>query len=172
MVSSEEEPVAWLRAAILERKAIAEAATCAPWEAEGDDPTDDEVWIGLDDDSAIRLVILRGPESHENMLHVAANDPRDVIARCEAELAIMKAHHILHRDDHSEEWAEFGVTPHPGASGCDFGCVTCHYRGMGSVWGQGYCYTVRALAQGYRHWPGFPAAFALIFGSKPSGRPH
>ena len=81
--------VAWLRSAILARKAVAEAATAAPWEAEGDDPTDNEVWIGLDDGSAIRLVVLHGPESRQNMLHVAANDPRDTIARCEAELAIL-----------------------------------------------------------------------------------
>ena len=37
-------------------------------------------------------------------------------------------------------------------------------RGMGGVWGKGYCRTVRLLAGGYRHRPGFPAAFAAEAG--------
>ena len=98
-MSSEEEPVAWLRAQIGARKAVAEAATCAPWEAEGDDPTDDEVWIDVDGEDW-RMLICRGPQSHENMLHVAANDPQDTIARCEAELAILDEHA-------SDGWADY-----------------------------------------------------------------
>ena len=153
MSSDEEEPAAWLRAAILERKARAEALAvtvgASGWTVRRNDDFDYTVYGPLAD-------IWR----EDTAEWMAANDPRDAIARCEAELAILKAHHILHRNDCGEEWEEFSVTPHPGANGCDFGCVTCHYRGMGGVWGKGYCYTVRALAQGYRHQPGFPAVFA------------
>ena len=87
--------------------------------------------------------------------HIIRHDPRNVVADCEAKLAILETHHILHRYDRSEAYEEFSVTPHPGARGCDFGCVTCHYRGMGGVWGQGYCLTVRQLASAYRHRPGY-----------------
>ena len=86
--------------------------------------------------------------------------PRDVLADCEAEMAILDAHYILHREDRSELYEEFSVTPHPGASGCDYGCVTCHYRGMGGVWGKGYCRTVRLLASGYKYRPGWLAEWA------------
>ena len=81
-------------------------------------------------------------------------------ARHEAELAILDEHYILHREDRSEVYEEFSVTPHPGAEGCDYGCVTCHYRGMGSVWGKGYCRTVRLLASGYRNRPRYAAQWA------------
>ena len=81
-------PLSWLRQAITERLELARKATQPPWMPEGDDPTDDEIWIDGEDDGW-REVICRGPRSHENMLHIAANDPRDVIARCEAELGIL-----------------------------------------------------------------------------------
>jgi len=92
--------------------------------------------------------------------HIVRHDPRNEAARCEAELAILDEHYILHREDRSEVYEEFSVTPHPGAEGCDYGCVTCHYRGMGSVWGKGYCRTVRLLASGYRNRPRYAAQWA------------
>jgi hypothetical protein len=93
---------------------------------------------------------------------MAANDPRDTIARCEMELGILEAHYILTRDDRSEAYEEFSVTPHPGAGGCDYGCVTCHYQGMGGVWGKGYCRTVRLLGSAYRYQPGYREEWAPI----------
>jgi len=166
-VSGEEEPVAWLRAQVEARKALAEAATPGPWEPEGDDPTDDEVYIGLDDDSAWRVAILRGPESHENMLHVAANDPRDVIARCEAELAILDEHEMSWPDQTPEyEYRDEVLTDSQGGAHYvhvkgnlvpPYVCKTCGYGFNG-----GPCRTVRLLAGGYRHRPGFPAALAAL----------
>ncbi len=164
-MSTSEELAAWLRAAILARTATAEAATQAPWESEGDDPTDDEVWIGLDDDSAIRLVILRGPGSHENMLHVAANDPQDTIARCEAELAILDEHAPVAdyppesiAEHRARGWQEFQLTMMAEMVYCD----RCHTavddaredeeQCAGVIYP---CKTVRLLASGYRHWPGY-----------------
>ena len=92
--------------------------------------------------------------------HIIRHDPRNEAARCEAALAVLDEHYILHREDRSEVYEEFSVTPHPGAEGCDYGCVTCHYRGMGSVWGKGYCRTVRLLASGYRNRPRYAAQWA------------
>jgi Family of unknown function (DUF6221) len=161
------EMVTWLRSQVEARKATAEAATCAvPWEAEGDDPTDDEVWIDVDGQEW-RLVILRGPDSHENMLHVAANDPRDTIARCEMELAVLDGHYILHREDRSEVYEEFSVVRIGGADK-DCGCVTCHYYGQGGVKGHGICYTVRRIALGYRHWPGWKEEWGAWHSTSPS----
>ena len=159
-MSSDDEQglVAWLRSAILARKAAAEAATAAPWEAEGDDPTDDEVWIGLDDDSAIRLVILRGPESHQNMLHVAANDPRDTIARCEAELAILGElsaavkRHEAERRDYANWVAGENLASQPALAGPSPGLIAGLER------------AVRLLAGGYRHHPGYRAEWAVTPG--------
>ncbi len=129
--------MAWLRAQIEARKALAEAATPVPWEPEGDDPTDDEVWIDVDGEEW-RHVILRGPQSHENMLHVAANDPRDVIAWCEAELLILGEHGP---DD------TFGPD--------DVCCSAC-----GDVPQVAFpCRTVCLLASGYRHRPGYREAW-------------
>ena len=66
---------------------------------------------------------------------VAANDPRDTIARCEAELAILDAH------DRPEHYCPLPVLP------------SAH----GQLWtpAEGPCWTVRSLASGYRHRPGY-----------------
>ena len=89
---------------------MARKATQAPWEPEGDDATDDEVLIDVDGEDW-RFIICRGPQSRENMLHVAANDPRDTIARCEAELAILDEHYILTSDDRNPAYEELSVYP-------------------------------------------------------------
>ena len=70
---------------------------------------------------------------------IAANDPRSVIARCEAELAILDEHR-----------AEAGCFPD------ELCCVTCGDFPQVLF----PCRTVRLLAGGYKHRPGFPAAFA------------
>jgi hypothetical protein len=153
-MSSEEELAAWLRRRIEQRMYLAQHAielgsaaewtelssgvlmTCAP-----DDPQ--EGWDGvhpLGDSSLARLM--------------EANDPRDTIARCEAELAILDTHYILWRHDTSEAYEEFSVVAIGGANQ-DHGCVTCHYYSQGGVKGYGYCRTVRQLGHGYRHWDGY-----------------
>jgi Family of unknown function (DUF6221) len=153
MSSEEEGPVAWLRAAITERLELARKATQAPWEPEGGDPTDDEVWIDVDGEGW-RHVICRGPQSHENMLHIAASDPRDTIARCQAELAILDEHYILYNGDRNEKYEQFSIISPPfPPRNC--GCVTCHYASRGGVSGYGICRTVKYLASGYRHQPGY-----------------
>ena len=164
-MSSEEEPVAWLRAAILARKAAAEAATAGPWEFEGDDPTDDELYSvhdGIVDLVGVTVAFTRD-RNVANGQHMALNDPQDTIARCEAELAILDEHRLVlaDRGDSHTAHPEYRVArDNPTAEQVamangmqwDKDCRACCRRYP--------CRTVRLLAGGYRHRPGFPAAFA------------
>ena len=159
MSSEEEGPVAWLRQRIRERLYLArhaiELGNAAEWTelssgvlmtVHPDDDTKD-TWDGvypLGDSSLARLM--------------EANDPQDTIARCEAELAILDEHFILTNENRIEAYEEFSVVPwgaKGGAGDQGSGCVTCHYYGMGGVKGYGICRTVRLLASGYKHRPGY-----------------
>ena len=154
-MSSEEEPVAWLRRRIENRLFLAryaiELGASPEWTEQssgvlvtgesGDHP---DVWFGtwaMGDSSLTRLM--------------EANDPQDTIARCEAELAILDEHYILRKGDDNEAYEEFSVVYPPGLPGMDSGCVTCHYRGYGGVNAYGICRTVKFVASGYQHWPGY-----------------
>jgi len=157
-MSSEEEPVAWLRQRIEQRLYLAQHAielgNAAEWTelssgvlmtVDPDAPQDN--WDGvhpLGDSSLTRLM--------------EANDPQDTIARCEAELAILYENYILTNENRNEKYEEFSVVPwgeKGGAGDRGSGCVTCHYYGMGGVKGYGICRTVRLLAGGYRRRPGY-----------------
>ena len=61
--------------------------------------------------------------------HIAANDPRDTVARCEAELGILDLHAL---------WAA-GPTAHPA-----MGAAACAVSDA-----------VRHVARAYRHWEGY-----------------
>lgn len=135
-MSSEEEPVAWLRRRIENRLALArhaiELGNAAEWTelssgvlmtVAPDAPQDN--WDGvhpLGDSSLTRLM--------------EANDPQDTIARCEAELAILDAclpdastEAALERGDISTE--EYVSSAIAGAA------------------------VLRLLGSGYKHWPGY-----------------
>ena len=93
-MSSDEEPVAWLRAQVEARLALAREAGGGEWQAgctcEGDCPgypACEEV-IG----DGIHIYSEGGHDAFQAG-HIAANDPQDTIARCEAELAILDACH-------------------------------------------------------------------------------
>jgi hypothetical protein len=75
---------------------------------------------------------------------ITANDPRQVIADCEADLELLATHRIVNRND-----PDYSVDP--GATGC----ASCHYWAQMHVRGRGMCRTVRLLARRYRHWPGY-----------------
>jgi hypothetical protein len=149
----EEGPVAWLRAAILERKARAEALAvtvgASGWTVRRNDDFDCTVYGSNPDEP---LADIWREDTAEWM---AANDPRDAIARCEAELAILDEHYILYRGDTNEAYAEFSVCYPPGIPGLNCGCVTCHYIGQGGVHEYGICRTVKFLASSYQHWGGY-----------------
>jgi len=155
---NEPDVATWTRKQVEARLDLARKATQVPWEPEGDDPTDDEVWIDVDG-KEWRHVICRGPQSHENMLHVAANDPQDTIARCETELAILDMHAP------TRPHPEFGFT-YPAAA------KFCGYDGPGDNWQAEQepdhfpdalwpCRTVRLLAASYKYWPGYLEAWSL-----------
>jgi hypothetical protein len=81
--------VAWLREQIRARMQLARAATPGPWEFEGDDPADDELYSTADE-RLPTVAWARGQDRQvANGRLMEANDPQDTIARCEAELAIL-----------------------------------------------------------------------------------
>ena len=151
-MSGEEEPVAWLRSAILERKARAEALAvtvgASGWTVRRNDDFDYTVY-GSDPDEP--LADIWREDTAEWM---AANDPQDTIARCEAELAILDEHYILYRSDTSEKYEQFSIISPPFPP-MERGCVTCHYASQGGVNGYGICRTVKYVASGYKHKPAY-----------------
>lgn len=81
-------------------------------------------------------------------------DPLAAADQHAADLAILREHYILTRDDSHPAYQEFSVVPAgPTDHGC--GCVCCHYRGMGAIKAYGPCRTVRLIAQRYRRNPGW-----------------
>jgi hypothetical protein len=143
----------WLRKHILERKAIAEQASTSPWLAEPNDhgigPV--EEWL-ITGPSPMRSGDIVGPGyegggawEERDAHHIALNDPRDTIARCDAELAIL--------DEHQAYPATY-----PGEY--DFGCPRCSpHAGDGIVDPPGWCPTVKHLASGYQFRPGYQEAW-------------
>ena len=136
---------AWLRLAILVRRDVAMKATPGPWEFEGDDATDDELFTvhdGEHGDLIGQPVAFTRGRQVANGQHMAMNDPRDVIARCEAELAIM--------DEHAPEWIDY--RDGDGIERASRECIACEPPGTPDNYP---CRTVILLASGYRHWPGY-----------------
>lgn len=165
--------VPWLHRRIRERMYLAthamELGNAAEWSemtsgvlvtARPDNPQDDphDRWDGvhaIGDSSLTRLM--------------AANDPRDTIARCEFELAVLDEHATVRRGQDEDFFRRglkviAGRMP-PGVGlvtigefAGDFGCVTCHYERGGHVQGFGYCNTVRLLGRAYRFEDGYREA--------------
>jgi hypothetical protein len=138
-MSGEEEPVAWLRRQIEARQALArhaiEMGNAAEWTEQSSGvlvtggPAGADTWHGtwaMGDSSLTRLM--------------EANDPRDTIARCEAELAILDEHRVARMT-------------YPDVA--SFGCIRCHYGANGEDYNGGWCTTTRLLASGYRHHDGY-----------------
>lgn len=121
--------IAWVRGQIEADKAAAEKAYGMSWIAD-DVIEDGAVWI-LSEDMHL------GQIEPASASHVARHDPRDVIARCDSDLAIIDAH---------------SRTPHR----CPLPVVT---SADGQLWAEdeGPCYTLRLLAQGYQHRDGYRA---------------
>jgi hypothetical protein len=175
MSSEEEGPVAWLRAQVEARLALAREAsphTDGHWwrrmtdAGHFDDGTLEPVgalWAGepeLDVDGDVFggeyvVVYDEGAPSDAQFDHIAANDPQDTIARCEAELAIL---------DLYERTLAIVRAP------VDFGALAAEKPVIRELRAQDYldaerelCVlweVVSLLSGGYKHSPGFPAAFA------------
>ena len=89
---SDEGAVAWLRQVIEGDKAAAVAATPGPWAFEGDDITDDDLYSvhdGEHGDLVGQTVAFTRDRQVENGEHMARQNPLNVIADCEAKLAIL-----------------------------------------------------------------------------------
>ena len=145
---SDEQAVAWLRQQIEGDKAAAEVATPGPWEFEGDDPTDDELYSvhdGEHGDLIGQTVAWTRDRQVANGQHMARHDPQDVIADCEAKLAILDAHGV----DYTGEYGQ----AIPGE------CLTCITNRdpypeswEGDTWP---CPTLQLLARACRHREGY-----------------
>ena len=158
-MGSEEKPVAWLRETIEGDKVRAEGMAVllgAEWSTRRNDSDGfDYTVYGTDPDEPVADTWRADVASW-----LADNAPQDTIARCEAELAILDEHYILYEGDRNPKYEQYSIMPPPFPPE-DCGCVTCHYGSRGGVGGYGICRTVRLLAGGYKHRPGFPAAFAM-----------
>lgn len=83
-MSGEESLVAWLRTQVEARKTAAKLAA-----REGGAWTQDGVHTGNISSLGGQVVYDEGSPDEYQAAHIALNDPQDVIARCEAELAIL-----------------------------------------------------------------------------------
>jgi hypothetical protein len=152
-VSDLDELVTWLRRCIEQRKYLAEhtmeLGNAAEWTelssgvlvtARPDNPQDDphDRWDGvhpMGDSSLTRLM--------------EANDPRDTIARCEFELAMLDDYAAtLAVKENVEAKLRRGEEPSSseGRDYMDAGRELCAYESV-----------ARRLGYGYRHWPGYKA---------------
>jgi hypothetical protein len=132
--------VTWLREQISDRLAMARhliesEAASAEWHEPCSGvlvtgtPTHDDTWDGthpLGDSRLVRFIV--------------ANDPRDTIARCEAELAILAAH------DRPEHYCPLPVLPGVHGQFCSPA--------------EGPCWTVRLLGSGYKYRTGYQEEWA------------
>lgn len=133
-----------LRRTIEGDKAIAEAAeqaSPAPWSAEvgtmwGCALICDATGEGLWDCEGSETLGMEGAAA----VHAALHDPRDTIARCEAELAILDEHHATNGETSCAVCIvpDWGYPTHGGSSPAPYPCGT-----------------IISLASGYRHRDGY-----------------
>jgi hypothetical protein len=159
MSSEEEGPVAWLRQRIRERLYLAQHAIELGNAAEWTELSSGVLMTVAPDAPQDRLdgVHPLGDSSLTRLME--ANDPRDTIARCEAELAILDEHALTWPDGQPEyEHLDESVTdsrggvhymPVKGDLIPPYTCRICGYDDGRP------CMTVSLLAGGYRHWPGY-----------------
>jgi hypothetical protein len=96
-VSGEDEIAAWLRGQAEADIRAAAAATSGPWEFEGDDPTDDELFTVCEDGPAARFGdtvawVRGGNRNVANGQHMERHDPLTETARAESVLAVLGAY--------------------------------------------------------------------------------
>ncbi|MBG0828533.1 hypothetical protein HS041_12215 [Planomonospora sp. ID67723] len=87
----------WLREQITARKTLTEAAGSLDWSV-GNAVSRTDCFIDTGDGGRMAIscgCYSGGTLNKEEADHIAANDPRDVIARCEAELRIIGLHSAM-----------------------------------------------------------------------------
>lgn len=120
--------VTWLHAQIEEQKSSAFAAWSGPW------MPDPDGYVVVDDEGqhVADGFSLSNRQLRATVVHIALNNPVNVIARCDAELAILGLHHER-------------------AGSCDH-CGGLPGYETDSEWP---CQTLALLASGYQHLLGF-----------------
>lgn len=122
--------LSWTRQQIEARKALAEAASPSPWSANAEH---DEV-LAVDGERVADGFALSGNQLRNTVDHIVFNDPRQIIADCEADLGIL--------DDHD-------------------GSHECTSMDDNCLWIlDGDCPTVRRIAARYQHRPGYRPEWA------------
>lgn len=133
-------PVEWLRPLIEARKATAEAAAyrgVTVWHAR-QHPADNGIVV---DDGGEIVVYDEGEPTLKQAMHIALNDPRQIIADCDKDLAILDQHPPgSWVGDDEDRWQRCG----------------------GEDWVQYPCRTVRLIGRAYRHRD--PAGYAEVAG--------
>jgi hypothetical protein len=138
--------LSWLRQQIAERKALAESASPWPWSANAEH---DEV-LAADGERVADGFALSGNQLRNTVDHIAFNDPRQIIADCEAQLTLIGLHEITVKKDGPAVFSE--ATGKQLDSGYDVSCSVC---GWVSDDPESGCETVRLLAMAYAHRPGY-----------------
>lgn len=140
----------WLRTILEKDLRLAKGCPKGPWEwydrghsaSLQSEPTEDEYVVHvLDVDQSPRDghgFITDRPE----LRHIAQHDPQDVIARCEADLAVLKWHQPVN-------------TGTRGRLDCLICCPPDYEHGR-HIYEDWPCRTIRLLAWGYRHRDGYP----------------
>jgi Family of unknown function (DUF6221) len=131
----------WLRRCIEERKYLAENTIRLGNSAEWTELSSGVLMTCRPDDPQARLDGLHPLGDSTLTRLMEANDPRDTIARCEAELAIL--------DEHATKVYRGAVSMFLD----DYWCQTCDVPGDQPA--RTWCRTVRLLASGYQHRPGY-----------------
>ena len=123
------EVVEWLRSQIIADKEAAEAASKGEWVSDDGG----SIHVGHPTNVVVDWIL-----NDEDLDHVLRQQPRDTIARCEADLAIL--------DEHEIHDSGFGQS-----------CTVCFEEGRdgADVPVEAPCRTVRLLAYGRRYRPGW-----------------
>jgi len=143
--------VEWLRPLIEARKATAEAAAAGPWSYSPGERGQNDIIVALPPQEFIRhgpssfkgAVAVTGPTGNPGSKldaeHIALNDPRDVIARCDFELSVL--------DEHAYD-------PMNGCGRCADGIRWVRSQPLVNPV-DFPCKTVRLLGLAYRHFDGY-----------------
>lgn len=137
--------LSWLREQIEARKALAEAASPGPWTANAEH---DEV-LAADGITVADGFALSGRQLRATVDHIVFNDPRQIIADCEYDLATLDEHRRVdeHDPDHGYDEAA---------------CYGCAFNGVEEYKTPDArdCPVVKRLAYRYRCRPGYLAEWA------------
>jgi hypothetical protein len=104
-------------------------------------------WDGEPGHGEYTVVYDEGSPGDAQFEHIAGNDPRDTIARCESELAVLDEH------------APYACT-WPGGSRCTTCASSEVYPNGVAVMAAFPCRTVRLLGRAYRHHAGYLEAWS------------